>query len=291
MNNHTISLSELSPEEFRRWQLKMLEILVYFRDFCLKHNLRFFLSAGTCIGAIRHKGFIPWDDDVDVIMPRKDYDKLFSLWNEFADTDRFLCCKSDENQTIGFPMILIRSRNTTCIYEHSKNWDICHGLKIDVEHYDGMPKNKFKQKIQYFESMAFALFRTQRIPNQKSKFIKVLSKVILAIVPSPRLRYKISELLEQQISKYDCESSEYVRYLNNPPMKRNFFDKEVWVEFEGTIMPVPENYHDFLWAEFGDYMQLPPLHSRKPKTDCLAFYDLDNGYEKYKGIHYCAHNS
>lgn len=285
-----ISLSDLSPEEFRLWQMRMLEILVYFRDFCVKHNLRFFLSAGTCIGAIRHKGFIPWDDDVDVIMPRDDYDKLLVLWNQFADTSKFECCITTEQQTIGFPMILIRSRSTTCIYEHSKNWDICHGLKIDVEHYDGMPVSKFLQKIQYIESLAFALFRTQRVPNQKSKTIKLLSRIILFVFRSPKTCYKISRFLEKQIKKYDCNSAEYVRYLNNAPMKRDFFDNAVWVEFEGTTMPVPENYHEFLTAEYGNYMELPSVENRKPKTDCLAFYDLHNGYEKYKGLHYCKGN-
>lgn len=282
-----IRLSDLPPEEFRQWQMKMLEILIYFRDFCIKHQLRFFLSAGTCIGAVRHKGFIPWDDDVDVIMPRDDYNKLLGLWNQYADTSKFECCITTENQTIGFPMILIRSKNTTCIYEHSKNWDICHGLKIDVEHYDGMPRNKFKQKIQYLESLAFALFRTQRVPNQKSKLVKTLSRIILAVFRNPKTCYKISYFLEKQISKYDCNSAEYVRYLNNAPMKRLFFDKTVWVEFEGTTMPIPENYHEFLQAEYGNYMELPSVENRKPKTDCLAFYDLNNGYEKYKGIHYC----
>lgn len=282
-----IRLSDLSPEEFRQWQMKMLEILIYFRDFCIKHQLRFFLSAGTCIGAVRHKGFIPWDDDVDVIMPRDDYNKLLGLWNQYADTSKFECCITTENQTIGFPMILIRSKNTTCIYEHSKNWDICHGLKIDVEHYDGMPRNKFKQKIQYLESLAFALFRTQRVPNQKSKLVKTLSRIILTVFRSPKTCYKISYFLEKQIAKYDCNSAEYVRYLNNAPMKRLFFDKAIWVEFEGTTMPIPENYHEFLQAEYGNYMELPSVENRKPKTDCLAFYDLNNGYEKYKGIHYC----
>lgn len=287
MKKNLISLSSLSKDEFRQWQLSMLDILVYFRDFCIEHNLRFFLSAGSCIGAIRHKGFIPWDGDIDVIMPRDDYDKLLSLWNQFADTNRYECCITTEKQTIGFPMILIRSKNTTCIYDHSKQWDICHGMKLDVEHYDGMPKGKINQNIQYVESLAFALFRTQRVPNQKSRFIKTLSKVILTLFRNPKICYKISEVLEKQIKKYDCKTAEYVRYLNNAPMKREFFDNVLWVDFEGTPMPIPENYHEFLQAEYGDYMKLPPVEAQKPKTDCLAFYDLKNGYEKYKGIHYC----
>ena len=77
----TIDLKDLTPDELRKWQSKLLEILVYFRDFCSEHNLRFMLSGGTCIGAVRHHGFIPWDDDIDVAMPREDYDRLFELWD------------------------------------------------------------------------------------------------------------------------------------------------------------------------------------------------------------------
>lgn len=70
---------------------------VYFRDFCKENNLKFFLCGGGCIGALRHKGFIPWDDDVDVFMPRDDYEKLREIWAQNADTDRFSYCRSDEN--------------------------------------------------------------------------------------------------------------------------------------------------------------------------------------------------
>lgn len=80
MEQKLISVKDFTPEELRKWQLKLLEILVYFRDFCNEHNLRFWLAAGTCLGAVRHKGFIPWDDDLDVQMPREDYDKLIELW-------------------------------------------------------------------------------------------------------------------------------------------------------------------------------------------------------------------
>ena len=78
--NKLIYLKDVSPEELRRWQLKILDILVYFKDFCEKHNLTFYLSYGTMLGAVRHNGFIPWDDDIDVSMPREDYDKLYDLW-------------------------------------------------------------------------------------------------------------------------------------------------------------------------------------------------------------------
>ena len=286
MKEEMINLSDLPQDEFRCWQLKLLEILVYFRDFCTQHNLKFCISAGTCLGAVRHKGFIPWDDDVDVVMPRKDYDKLYELWNKYADLDKFKCCKTTESQSVGFPMIVIRSENTTCIYEHSMNWDICHGLKIDVEHLDGMPKVKYKQIIQIICFKLIALLRTQRIPNQKTKFVKLISRILLMFFSSPKWNYRIANYLEKHAIKFDYEASEYVRYLALPPMKKEIFDEIIWVEFENTTMPIPKKYDDYLKSQYGNYMELPPVEKRKPLTKCV-FYDLKNSYKKYKGIHYC----
>ena len=285
-NKKLIEIADLSPEEFRRWQLKLLDILIYFRDFCIEHNLKFFISAGTCLGAVRHKGFIPWDDDVDVCMPRKDYDKLLKIWNEYADLSKFKCCHTTKDQPIGFPMAVIRSEDTTCIYEHSKNWDICQGLKIDVEHLDGMPKEKYKQIIQYICAKALAIFRAQRLPNQKSIFVRKCSKLFLTIFRSPKINYKISSFLERQVTRYDFEKSEYVRYLGCKSHKRDFFDEVIWVDFENTTMPIPKRYDEFLRTIYGDYMQLPSEEKRKPITKCV-FYDLDNSYKKYKGVYYC----
>lgn len=290
MNENLISLANLSPEEFRKWQLKLLDILVYFRDFCIEHKLKFCIAAGTCLGAVRHKGFIPWDDDVDVIMPRKDYDRLFDLWEQYADKSKFQCCKTTETQSCGFPMIVIRSVNTTCIYEHSKDWNICHGLKIDVEHFDAMPRGAFNQFLQNVFAKGLALFRAQRIPNQKSKSTQTLSKILLNIFSSSKVRYKISIFCEKQIKKYNIENADYVRYLVEKPIKKEFFEELIWVDFENTTMPIPKKYHEYLSIQYGDYMQLPPVEKRKPITKCL-FYDLDNSYLKYKGKYYCTNNN
>ena len=80
---------ELTPELLRELQLKQLDMLVYFRDFCEKNNLTFYLIGGALIGALRNGGFVPWDDDVDVMLPREDYEKLYKLWHEQAQTEDF----------------------------------------------------------------------------------------------------------------------------------------------------------------------------------------------------------
>lgn len=288
--NNLILLADISSEELRQWQLKLLEILVYFKEFCEEHNLTFYLSYGTMLGAVRHKGFIPWDDDIDVSMPREDYDKLYNLWELYADKSKFTCCKTTKGNCIYFPMTLIRHNNTTCIYEHSKNHDICQGLKIDVEFLDGVPDNQFLRQKQKFFARIYALFSTQRVPNAVTRsgrsIIRLIAKTLLSIFHSPEIRDRIWMYAEKQIKKYNFSDSKYIRHLGMELYKKEWFSTIIYMNFEGHQMPVPVGYDEILRAAYGDYMQLPSPGNRKPITK-VVFYDLENGYKKYKGIHYC----
>lgn len=287
MDQKLISVKNFSPEELRKWQLKLLEILVYFRDFCEAHHLRFFLSAGTCLGAVRHHGFIPWDDDLDVQMPRPDYEKLISIWNKEADTSKFVCSVTTKEQSARFPMAVIRSVNTTCIYDHSVNDDICHGLKIDVEFLDGVPEGKIRDFWNKQCARLLLFFKTQRLPNRESFTRLLMSKLLLTLLPKSVMWY-LSVFFEKQIKSVpfdgDCKR---VRYFSCKGAPRSCFDDVVWMDFEGEKMPIPGGYDLFLRNAYGDYMQLPPEKSRVPVTDNLVFYDLDHSYKDYKGIYYC----
>lgn len=285
--DNLISVKDFTPEELRKWQLKLLEILVYFRDFCEEHNLRFMLAAGTMLGAVRHKGFIPWDDDLDVTMPREDYDKLVDLWDQYADKSKFRCERTDKNRSVRFPMTVCRSMDTTCIYNHSVDDDICQGLKIDVEFLDGVPANKLKLLYCSFCAKLYALLSAERIPYRFPFTTRTLAKIILFVLPNHRMRWPLTKFLESQMKKYKFENSEYVRYLTNPFRKKSYFESVVYADFEGYKMPIPKGYHEILSAYYGDYMQYPPEDKRTPATDNIVFYDLDHSYLDYKGKYYC----
>lgn len=283
-----ISVKDFSPEELRKWQMKLLEIMVYFRDFCEAHNFRFFLSGGTCLGAIRHKGFIPWDDDADVIMFREDYEELVKIWDKEADTSRFVCQVTTKDKCSRFPMATIRSVNTTCIYNHSVNDDICQGLKIDLEFIDVVPKGYYSKKLHTICSGLLGLFMTQRIPERMSSSKTMMSKLLLTIFPTQRSRWFIAKQLERYVTKWDpAKEGDTVRYLLSNPRPYSYFRDVVWVDFEGEKMPLPIEYDKSLTASYGDYMKLPPEDKRKPATDNLVFYDLDHSYLDYKGVYYC----
>ena len=283
-----ISVKDFSPEELRKWQMKLLEILVYFRDFCESHNLKFYLSAGTSIGAIRHHGFIPWDDDVDVTMFREDYEKLIDLWNKEADTSRFVCSVSNCDQSSRFPMATIRSVNTTCIYDHSVNDDICHGLKIDVEFLDVVPANIFAKKLSSLCTRIMALLYTERIPKRQSLLRKIMAIILLGIIPTHSMRWRIAEICKKVVTRCNpAKDNDLVRYYTGKAHLASDFSTPIWVDFEGYKMPVPSGVDRILRRGFGDYMSFPPVEQRKPATDNLVFYDLDHSYKDYKGKYYC----
>ncbi len=283
---------QITETKLREVQNKSIEILLYFKEFCEEHNLTFYLCGGCCIGAIRHKGFIPWDDDIDVFMPRDDYEKLAVLWEKEADTDRYSLSRSNEKVNYRHTDTAIQDNNTTFINKHSVDLDINHGLMIDVIPLDGCPKSKVKRFFQKIHAMAYSLFNAQRLPDNQGKLLRFLSRIILSIFQSSKLRYKIWSYCERKMTKYDIKDCDYItelvtgyKYLKNEYPKE-IFEKAVYKEFEGYKLPVPQGYDTYLRMAFGDYMQLPPEEERVPKHKTV-YINLNESYKKYKGIYYC----
>ena len=278
--------------EIKLVQAKSLEIFLYFKQFCEKHNLTYFLCGGACIGAIRHKGFIPWDDDIDMLMFRDDYEKLGSLWEQYADTDRYSYSRSNEKASQHRTDTAIQDNHTTFINYHSRNADINHGLAIEIIPLDGCPKSVVKQYKQIFFAMIYSLFSAQRLPDRQGRLLRTISKFLLRIIKSPRKRYKIWSYAEKQMIKYNIEDCDYIKELvcGFRSMKRKLpkelFKEVVYVEYEGHKVPVPIGYDTYLKMIFGDYMAYPPESERKPKHHTV-YINLDEGYKNFKGKHYC----
>lgn len=277
--------SSLSQEELRKMQIKLLNILEVFDDFCRKNNLRYYLAAGTCLGAVRHKGFIPWDDDLDVSMPRDDFERLFKLWNN--KNNRYQLLRPSQKIITGVHIGLLRDSDTTCIYEYARNHNICHGMKIDIEVLDGCPSNPILRKIQRFYGMMYAILSAQRIPNNGSSMRKKLAKVILGIIKSRKVRFKLFSFALKNVKRYRMDKSDLVRVAYSPLVfRKEVFGTAVMKEFEGRKYPVPTEYDIYLKKMYNNYMQLPPKSDRKAHTKCF-FYDPDTPYIKYYGKKYC----
>lgn len=286
--SHVVSY-EIDSETQRKMRCKLLEILVYFRDFCTNHNLRFWLIGGGAIGAVREHGFIPWDDDVDVQMPSDDFDKFIELWNKYGDKSRYVFCKTDRTINYHHASASLRDPNTTFICTYNKYDDLCHGIALEIGRVFPTPDNKVKQYIQIFYGYIYALFNNQRLPNNKGRILRFLAQVAYALIPSKKIKDDIWIYADKKRSKYKWDDCRYVKELWGKTSFYNFpkewYESVVWVDFEGEKMPLAAGYHEYLTLIFGDYMKRPPMEKRVAKHD-LLFVDMDNPYKKYRGIYY-----
>lgn len=272
-------------------QSHLLDILIYFDKFCKENDLKYVLAGGTCLGAVRHKGFIPWDDDLDVFMLREDYEKLYKIWNQKADTERYIIARSDDRVNIHHSATEIQDKHTTFVVSRNLDLEDFQGLMLDIIPLDGVAPTKFGKIRQMIHSMIYCCFNFQRMPAHKGGLTALATKIALNIVRSFKLRYKIWHHSDKIIRKYGTEKSELVASFGEGAtiMRQHFptawFKEPELLEFEGHLLPVPKDYDKWLTVSYGDYMQLPPENERVFRHEAV-FIDLDTPYSEYKGIYY-----
>ena len=272
-------LYEFTPETLRKLQLKELDTLVYFKEFCDKNNLLFYLCGGCCIGSLRTGGFIPWDDDIDILMPRDDYEKLYKLWDNDKH-ERFKLLRTDEKI-----FTTIVDTETTCVKANQAHLDIPFGIMMDIFPIDGCPKGKFKRTLQKLNAMIYSLFLAQIVPENHGGIMALGSKFLLSIVKSPKAREKKWRNAERRMSKYKISDCEYITELcegvhsMQPQYPKEWFASAVYREFEGLQMPIPVGYDPYLKKAFGDYMTPPPEDKQKPHHD-MILVDTERSYKE-----------
>lgn len=277
-------LYEFTPETLRKLQLKELDTLVYFKEFCDKNNLLFYLCGGCCIGSLRTGGFITWDDDIDILMPRDDYEKLYKLWDNDKH-ERFKLLRTDEKIFTGNIFTTIVDTETTCVKANQAHLDIPFGIMMDIFPIDGCPKGKFKRTMQKLNAMIYSLFLAQIVPENHGGIMALGSKFLLSIVKSPKAREKKWRNAERRMSKYKISDCEYITELcegvhsMQPEYPKEWFASAVYREFEGLQMPIPVGYDPYLKKAFGDYMKLPPEDKQKPHHD-MILVDTERSYKE-----------
>ena len=258
MNNKIIE-----PEEFKKTQF---DILISVDRFCKAHGIRYFLAYGTLIGALRHGGYIPWDDDIDISMPRPDYERFIKLYNKEKDKGYYVVSPSlDPSYPNAFAKICDPD---TCIIEFSSlKYDI--GVNIDLFHIDGLPEDEYEAKAHYSKINFYRnLLNAKKIKLdfKKRSVVKnihlMLSKMALLPVSYKFLIKKINSLS----IKYNYLNCRYAADLNFGNIDRRLakknFESCVPVEFEGHAFDAPAGYDLWLKSIYGNYMQLPPVEKQ-----------------------------
>ena len=287
-----VELIQLSDEQLIDLQQKNLEITKYFVSFCEKHNLRVYLHAGALLGAVRHHGFIPWDDDIDMAMPAPDYDKLLQVWERDADTKKYALTYQSKSYNDHRLSSTIHDNDTTFITLASVDTDGNQGLGIDFGPLHAAPESRIGQKFQLLCASGSCLFKASRLPNRQSKKVYIASKILLGIFSSPNVRYYIWKTLEYLATLPDrnYEEHTYLREFTMFPyiswlFPKKWFEASVYLPFEDTELPTLNGYENYLSKRYGDYMKLPPEKERHPEHR-IVFMDLNTPYKEYRGKKY-----
>lgn len=275
-------------------QSKMLEIFVEFKRVCEKHGLRYYLASGTALGAIRHQGFIPWDDDIDVAMPRRDYEKLMKLSKEFNQPYFLQNHQTDKSYTQGFAKL--RDSNTTYLENFYVFHNINHGIWIDIFPIDGMSKRKNvsrskgpKPYLLWFIFYFTFLGHFWAKPRKNTWFFQIpLYLVSLVFLPLNIFNW-LTKAMIAWMRKINFDKATLVgSYLifwtfNKEALPKSVYGEGVTVKFEGVDAVVPTHYHEYLTAKYGDYMKLPPLekqeghHYHKGVSTTIGYKDYLKG--------------
>lgn len=252
-------MEKISLEELKHTQICILEDVA---RFCESHGICYFLAYGTLIGAIRHKGFIPWDDDIDLIMPRPDYEKFISSYSsKFYRTISPLVGG-------GYPFPYAKVEDIRTLLDEHQDNRYPMGINVDVFAIDGLPEDEkisaaHCRKIQYMRKLLqikqIKLSRKRTLLKNIPHFI---GKMLLSAIP---VRVFVNKICKEA-TRYSFADCDYVADLNfGGPERRvpkSVFEESVIVEFEGKNYHAPVGYDVWLRKIFGDYMVLPPKENQ-----------------------------
>lgn len=255
-------MRELTSTEIKAEELK---ILLEVDIFCKEHNIRYYLVGGTLLGAIRHRGFIPWDDDIDICMPRPDYERFIRTFS--SDKGLMVLNKYWNNFTFPYSKVINQRYICDLTYDNSTG---NRYIWIDVFPIDGLPHEldtvrAIYRKEDYYRKVL--MLNTARLGQGRSG-LRMIAKFFLKPFALLYGADRVVKKMEKIASMYKYEDYEYVGcivwglYGIGERMPKSEFEKAVEVEFEGHQFPAFSCWDDYLKGLYNDYMEIPPENKR-----------------------------
>ena len=247
----------------------LLELSMEFKRVCDKYDIPYFLVGGSLIGAVRHKGFIPWDDDLDIGMLREDFEKFQKIaLTELSD--KYFLQTMDTDEHYSLPFAKLRKNGSIYIEGKSKKSKSHKGIFIDIFIFDNIPENSLLQKKQ--DILTSILYRLMLVKNNYEPWdnkgfltkMKYTPFRVLALLCTKKL---IRKMYIKEMTRYNKESTkEVVTYggygYNKEKIDKSVLSTQIEIKFENIKLRCPNGYHEYLTKLYGDYMTLPPEDKR-----------------------------
>lgn len=272
----------VSAEMKKVWAVEM-DMIVLLDSICKKYDLKYYMDYGTLLGAVRHKGFIPWDDDVDLAMFREDYEKLKEIAKTEIKEPYFF--QTPHTDQIMFGFAKIRDSRTSAVEFPDFDININQGIFIDIFPLDDVPGTPE-------ESTAVFQMQTEmlEIISNPQSMLEKLKNGVQTTLPYDMLLSLLKESPQQVFSMLEefsagqCGTSDYVDNLVSqvrfrvPAREKKWYEDTVYLPFENLLLPAPGNYDAVLKKEFGDYMKIPEDKSRHNiiyDTECPYYVTME----------------
>lgn len=272
-DNSVFMFADAYDGKLENIQQILLGFLLEVDRICKKHNIKYFLGGGSLLGAVRHKGFIPWDDDADVMMLREDYDRFLSVLPD--ELPNYLFAQTQENEKDShFPFTKLRINNTVLSTEFTSRFPNIHnGIFLDVLAQDFTGNNSFLRKIHMHAVAASRWLVLDKwrgtSVNANSKFSSFCANILKTIFPLGFLQRVQNKLISLYKNK---KNAQYLfdsmgRNVSRGAFPAKWLDEVIWADFENVKMPIPKEYDKYLTYLYGDYMKMVPVSERHVSHD------------------------
>lgn len=262
-------------------QKKVLEIFSHFSEICEELNLRYYLVNGSALGAKKYGGFIPWDDDLDVVMPRRDYEKFLSEAQKFLPEHLFFQNYRTDRK---FPFLYskIRNTNTSFIETSVKHLDINHGIYLDIFPLDGVDEEFSNNKLNSYKIKILFWFAFCSLDDKSKPKIRIRNSV-LRFWGFHKKTNKALQRIEKLVSNQRDNSVFCCNYADRQGkglILREWYGNGSECMFEGIKVRIPEKYDEYLTYKYGDWRSELPLNEQKSHHKA-EICDTEKSYKEY----------